>query len=192
MAIRVLPEAVIQRIAAGEVITRPRAAVRELVDNALDAGATRVEIEIAAGGYDLIAVHDDGTGIAAADAALLFTRHATSKLDGLGALDAVRTLGFRGEALASLAAVAEVEVRSRHIDEAVGLRLASDGARTPLARQAGTSVAVTRLFSRYPVRREGATPVGEARAIRRLVTQLALARPARCSPPSTASRATRG
>lgn len=177
MTIRVLPEAVVQRIAAGEVITRPRAAVRELVDNALDAGASRIEIEIAAGGYDLVAVHDDGTGIASADAALLFTRHATSKLDGLGALDAVSTLGFRGEALASLAAVADVEVRSRHIAESVGLRLTSDGARSPLARQAGTSVVVTRLFSRYPVRREGVTPTAEARAIRRLVAHLAMTRP---------------
>lgn len=177
MAIRVLPEAVVQRIAAGEVITRPRAAVGELVDNALDAGATRIEIEISAGGYDLLAVHDDGVGIASGDADLLFTRHATSKLAGLDALDAVRTLGFRGEALASLAAVADVEIRSRHVSESVGLRLTSAGTRAPLARQAGTSVTVTRLFSRYPVRREAATPVGEARAIRRLVTQLALARP---------------
>lgn len=177
MSIRVLPDAIVQRIAAGEVITRPRAAVRELVDNALDAGATRVEIEIVAGGYDRIVVHDNGTGIASGDAGLLFTRHATSKLDGIGALDAVRTLGFRGEALASLAAVADVEIRSRHVAEHVGLRLTSDGERAPLPRQAGTAVTVTRLFSRYPVRREGASPTGEARAIRRLVAQLALARP---------------
>jgi len=177
MTIRVLPDVVVGRIAAGEVITRPRAAVRELIDNALDAGATRIEIEIVAGGYDLIAVHDDGAGIAAADAGLLFTRHATSKLDGIDGLAAIRTLGFRGEALASMSAVADVEVRTRQVAETVGWRRTNNGEQSPLARRAGTSVSVTRLFSRYPVRRDGATPLAEARAIRKLVTHLALARP---------------
>ncbi|MCO5177029.1 MAG: DNA mismatch repair endonuclease MutL [Thermomicrobiales bacterium] len=177
MAIRVLPPALVQRIAAGEVITQPRAAVRELIDNALDADSTRVEIEIVSGGYDLIVVHDNGHGIAAEDGDLLFARHATSKLASADGLDAVRTLGFRGEALASLAAVGDVEVSTRHADEQVGFRLTSGGALSPLARQTGTTVTVRQLFSRYPVRREAATPVTEARAIRRLITQLALIRP---------------
>lgn len=177
MAIRVLPPPLVQRIAAGEVITQPRAAVRELIDNALDAGSTRVEVEIAAGGYNLIVVHDNGHGIAADDGDLLFARHATSKLASADGLDAVTTLGFRGEALASLATVGEVEISTRHSNEQVGFRITSGGARSPIARQAGTTVTVRQLFSRYPVRREAATPVTEARAIRRVLTHLALIHP---------------
>jgi DNA mismatch repair protein MutL len=179
--IRVLPEALVARIAAGEVITRPRAAVKELVDNAIDAGATRIEVEIAAGGYDLIAVHDDGTGMRADDAPVVFTRHATSKLSSLDALATVQTLGFRGEALASLAAVADVEIRTRHTAETVGTSIvcAYGGTPTlaPLARQPGTSVTARDIFARYPVRRTGVDRAAEGRAIRRLVAHLALTNP---------------
>jgi DNA mismatch repair protein MutL len=180
-AIRVLPDALVARIAAGEVITRPRAAVKELVDNAIDAGATRIDIAIQAGGYDLIAVHDDGSGIRSNDAPVVFTRHATSKLTSLDALTQVRTLGFRGEALASLAAVADVEIRSRHRDEALGTRIgcAFGGSveSSPIARQSGTSVVARDIFARYPVRRNGVDPAAEGRAIRRLVGHLALTNP---------------
>jgi DNA mismatch repair protein MutL len=179
-AIQVLAPDLVARIAAGEVITRPRAAVRELVDNALDAGATRIDIEIESGGYDLIAVHDDGTGILSADAPLIFTRHATSKLRALDGLTSVSTLGFRGEALASLASVADVEIRTRSVGEPIGARIActnGDCAVSPLVRQPGTSVEARRLFSRYPVRRGAAEPISEARAIRRIITHLALIRP---------------
>jgi DNA mismatch repair protein MutL len=179
-AIQVLAPDLVARIAAGEVITRPRAAVRELVDNALDAGATRIEVEIESGGYNLIAVHDDGIGISSADASLIFTRHATSKLRALDGLASICTLGFRGEALASLASVADVEIRTRGVGEVIGARIVSthgDCAVTPLVRQAGTSIEARRLFSRYPVRRGAAEPASEARAIRRVITHLALVRP---------------
>lgn len=179
--IQILPPELVARIAAGEVITRPRAAVKELVDNAIDAGATTIDIEVASGGYDLIAVHDNGDGIRAADALLVFTRHATSKLDSDGALGSIGTLGFRGEALASMAAVADVRIRTRHRDETVGASIAcawgSEAVVAPLARQPGTSIEVRHLFERYPVRRGSADPVAEGRALRRLVTQLALSRP---------------
>jgi DNA mismatch repair protein MutL len=174
--IQILPAPVIARIAAGEVITRPRAAIRELVDNALDAGATRIEIEIAGGGYDLIAVHDDGHGIPTADAPLVLTRHATSKLDNSGVLDGITTLGFRGEALASLAAVAQTEIRSRHRDDSTGARITNDAVEW-IARQPGTSVEAHGLFATSPVRRRAAEPTTEARAIRRFIASAAVAWP---------------
>src|SRR5437773_3628922 len=112
MSIRVLPPEIAGRIAAGEVIERPASAVKELVENSLDAGASRIDVEIGGGGLNLIRVSDDGAGVAADELALAFQRHATSKLAGAD-LGAVVTLGFRGEALPSIAAVAEVEVASR-------------------------------------------------------------------------------
>jgi DNA mismatch repair protein MutL len=176
--IQVLPAAVVAKIAAGEVIGRPSAAVKELLDNALDSGAAHIDVEIVSGGYDLIAVHDDGCGIPAADAALVFTRHATSKLAGPDDLAGIATLGFRGEALASLAAVAEVRVRTRQPGAPAGtsIHVAPDGELDirPVARQPGTSVEAWGLFHRYPVRRNAADPIAETAAIRRLVGQLAL------------------
>ena len=174
--IQILPALVIARIAAGEVITRPRAAIRELIDNALDAGATRIEIEIAGGGYDLIAVHDDGHGIPTVDAPLVLTRHATSKLDCDGTLESVATLGFRGEALASLAAVARIEIRTRHRDESTGARI-TNACVEWIARQSGTSVEARALFATSPVRRRAAEPTSEARAIRRFIASAAVAWP---------------
>ena len=169
------------RIAAGEVIGRPRNAVKELVDNALDSGATRIEIEIAAGGYELLAVHDDCSGIPVDDCDLLFVRHATSKLTDAEDLLGVPTLGFRGEALASLATVAEARLRTRQRQAAAGTRVAASfGERStpqPTGRQPGTSVEVRDLFKRLPVRRAAAEPGVEAAAIRRLVGHLALSRP---------------
>ena len=178
--VRVLGERVVARIAAGEAIGRPRNAVKELLDNALDSGASHIQIEIAAGGYDLVAVHDNGSGVLAVDAGLLFTRHATSKLTEADDLLGLTTLGFRGEALASLAAVAETCVRTRSREEVAGTRVgASYGARevpAPIGRQPGTSVEVWNLFQRHPVRRGAAEPAAEAAAIRRLVAHMALAR----------------
>jgi DNA mismatch repair protein MutL len=178
--IRILPAPVVARIAAGEVITRPRAAVKELIDNALDAGATRIDVEIVGGGYQEIAIHDDGHGIATADAGLVLIRHATSKLPPDDDLHVINTLGFRGEALASIASVAEVEIRSRYADERIGQLLHArygEIEHTPLVRQRGTSVVVRDLFNTLPVRRISADPVAEARAIRALVSQFALIRP---------------
>src|SRR5271156_4348693 len=112
MPVRRLDPLLIDRIAAGEVVERPAAAVKELVENALDAGARRIEVTISAGGRDLIRVSDDGIGMSAEDLALAVDRHATSKLPD-GDLTRIVTLGFRGEALPSIAAVAELEIRSR-------------------------------------------------------------------------------
>src|SRR5271154_4876055 len=112
MPVRRLDPLLIDRIAAGEVIERPAAAVKELVENALDAGSRRIEIAIAAGGRDLIRVADDGAGMDAADLALAVERHATSKLPD-GDLSAIAPLGFRGEALPSIASVSRLEIRTR-------------------------------------------------------------------------------
>jgi DNA mismatch repair protein MutL len=112
MPIRVLEEAVVHKIAAGEVIERPASVVRELVENALDAGSTHIRVAIAGGGLREIVVSDDGSGIARSDVGLAFAQHATSKLAALADLDHLRTLGFRGEALFSIAAVAEVTCHS--------------------------------------------------------------------------------
>src|SRR6201985_3727160 len=129
MPVRRLDPLLIDRIAAGEVIERPAAAVKELVENALDAGARRIDIAISAGGRDLIRVADDGAGMDAADLALAVERHATSKLPD-GDLSAIGTLGFRGEALPSIASVSRLEVRTRPRGGAEAYALAvEDGAR---------------------------------------------------------------
>ena len=116
LRIRELPESVWARIAAGEVVERPASAVKEMVENALDAGAHRIRVRLWDGGRLRIVVEDDGCGIALEDLSLALTPHATSKIGGIEDLEAIRTLGYRGEALASLMAVATVEIRSRPED----------------------------------------------------------------------------
>ena len=181
-AIRVLPPEVAARIAAGEVVERPASVVKELVENALDAGASRVAVEVTAGGLDTIRVSDDGCGIAAAELATAFQRHATSKLEAGDDLSHILTLGFRGEALPSIAAVAEVEVVSRPpgCDSGAFLRSVPESPpeQGPRGAPAGTAVAVRRLFARQPARRKFLrAPSSEGNAIAAVVTHYALAYP---------------
>jgi DNA mismatch repair protein MutL len=156
--IAVLPPALADQIAAGEVVERPGSIVKELVENAIDAGATRIEVELEAGGVERIRVIDDGVGIVRDDLLLAVTRHATSKLHAPEQLIEIHTLGFRGEALASIAAVARLELRSRVAGEIVGHRLAVVPGRKPtlepIGMPQGTSVEVAQLFANVPARRK--------------------------------------
>jgi DNA mismatch repair protein MutL len=182
-SIRILAPDVSARIAAGEVIERPVSVVRELLDNAIDAGATRVTFEIEDGGVGLIRITDDGRGIPPEQVELAFERHATSKIEALNDLAHVHTLGFRGEALPSIAAAADVEIVTRSASEPVGVHAVFVDARVVRrsARSAptGTSFSVRDLFARLPARRKflgGAA--GETRQIIVLVSHYALAYPA--------------
>ncbi len=180
--VRVLPPDVADRIAAGEVVERPASAVRELLDNALDAGSTRVEIELAGGGRDLVSVADDGCGLDPDDALLAFERHATSKIRSGEDLESVRTLGFRGEALAAIAAVSRVELLTCPGAGSEGTRVRIDRGRVlgveRASRAPGTTVQVWDLFLGIPARRKFLkSPETELDHCLRVVTRAALARP---------------
>ncbi|HLW90092.1 MAG TPA: DNA mismatch repair endonuclease MutL [Roseiarcus sp.] len=181
MSIRRLDPLLIDRIAAGEVIERPAAAVKELVENALDAGAKRVDVAIEAGGRALIRVIDDGVGMSADDLALCIERHATSKIPN-GDLAAIATLGFRGEALPSIASVSRLEIRSRARDASAAYLLAVEdgakGALQPCAQPEGTRIEARDLFAATPARLKFLkSDRAESQAAGDVVRRLALANP---------------
>ena len=157
MPIRVLDPSVVGRIAAGEVVERPSSVAKELIENAIDAGATAITVDIKNGGIDSLRVTDNGCGIAPSQVALAFENHATSKLKTAEQLDDIRTLGFRGEALPSIAAVSHVEMTTREKGAASGVRLKIDGGVKKPVEEAGcpegTTVVVRDLFYNVPVRR---------------------------------------
>ena len=155
--INILPDSVANQIAAGEVVDRPASAVKELLENAMDAGATRIDLILKDAGRTLIQVIDNGCGMSDKDARLCFERHATSKIHRADDLFAIRTMGFRGEALASIAAIAQVELRTRLHDAELGTLLTIEGstitAQQPQVCPPGTSLAVKNLFFNVPARR---------------------------------------
>ena len=180
--VRVLAPEIADRIAAGEVVERPASVLRELLDNALDAGARRIEIELAGGGRDLVSVADDGCGLDPDDALLAFERHATSKIRSGEDLESVRTLGFRGEALAAIAAVSRVELLTSPASGGEGTRVRIDRGRLlgveRASRAPGTTVQVWELFLGIPARRKFLkSPETELDHCLRVVTRAALARP---------------
>jgi DNA mismatch repair protein MutL len=183
MPIAVLGEQVVNQIAAGEVIERPASVVKELVENALDAGARRIQVTLERGGSGLVRVTDDGEGIAPAEVHLAFARHATSKLRQVEDLWALRTLGFRGEALPSIAAVARVTLTTRPPDEPFARRIQVTGGAVSPAKEAGappgTTVEVRDLFFNTPARRKFLkSEAAEAARIALLLTGLAVVHPA--------------
>jgi DNA mismatch repair protein MutL len=181
MPVRQLPETIVNRIAAGEVVERPASAVKELVENAIDAGASRIDIFTEGGGRRRIAITDDGSGMTRDDLTLAVDRHATSKLDDEDLLR-IRTLGFRGEALPSIGAVARLAITTRHVSEPHAWALNVEGGAksdiVPAALTQGTRVEVNDLFYATPARLKFLkTDRTEAEAIREIVRRLGMARP---------------
>ena len=180
--VQVLPEALANQIAAGEVVERPSSVVKELVENAIDAGARRVVVEVEDGGRRRIRVTDDGTGMTPEDACLAVRRHATSKIRNQDDLHAIATLGFRGEALPSIASVSHFTLTTRTREATGGVRIAIDGGAEPVVSDAGcaagTSVEVRDLFYNIPARlkfmKAKATEMGH---IGRLITTFSLGHP---------------
>ena len=182
MTIRVLESDVATKIAAGEVVERPLSVVKELLENSIDARASHITIDVAGGGTDLIRVTDDGEGMPADDLELAFHRHATSKIRLLSDLENSETLGFRGEALPSIASVARVSLSSRTRDQAIGqeihLRWGQVTSKNHFGRPSGTTVTVIGLFENVPARRKFLRSVGaETARISDLVSRLCLAFP---------------
>ncbi|SMC68693.1 DNA mismatch repair endonuclease MutL [Pedobacter nyackensis] len=155
--IQLLPDSVANQIAAGEVVQRPASAVKELLENAIDAGANKIQLIVKDAGKGLIQVIDNGSGMSVTDARMCFERHATSKVRKAEDLFAIRTMGFRGEAMASIAAIAQVEMKTRKHDEELGTVIEIEGSvflkQEPVATSAGTSISIKNLFYNTPARR---------------------------------------
>ena len=180
--IKLLPDSVANQIAAGEVIQRPASAVKELMENALDAGATQIDLVVKDAGKSMIMVVDNGCGMSETDARLCFERHATSKISKAEDLFAIRTLGFRGEALASIAAIAQVELKTRRKEDEVGVKIVNEGSvvkeQTLVPMQPGTTFTVKNLFFNVPARRNFLkSPQAEMRHIVEEFTRVSLMNP---------------
>jgi DNA mismatch repair protein MutL len=180
--IRVLPDSLANKIAAGEVVERPASIVKELIENSIDAGARRIEVAVESGGRRLIRVSDDGEGMSRDDAILAFERHATSKIKNAEDLEAIMTLGFRGEALASIASVAKVRLRTQRDGEMAGTEVEISGGRLlnvrDIAFSRGAEFEIRDLFFNVPARRKFLkTEATESYHIANLVTHYALANP---------------
>ena len=180
--IAILADSVADQIAAGEVVERPASVVKELIENALDAGASKIVVEVESGGRSLIRVSDDGSGMARADAVMCIERHATSKITDVSDLIDVGSYGFRGEALPAIASIAKFELETAADGDHEGTRLVVNGGRVdsvePVARQIGTTVVVKRLFYNTPARRKFLrSKAAESRAVVEAVNAVALARP---------------
>jgi len=180
--IQVMSDRLANQIAAGEVVQRPASVEKELVENAIDAGASSIEVILKDAGSTLVQVIDDGCGMSAEDAVRCFERHATSKIQSVDDLERIRTLGFRGEALASIAAVAQVELKTKRVEDDAGTLVTVEGGeiveRRPCAVPDGTSVAVRNLFYNIPARRNFLkTPATELKHLTTTAQFLALANP---------------
>ncbi|NBB74240.1 MAG: DNA mismatch repair endonuclease MutL, partial [Bacteroidetes bacterium] len=177
-----MPDRLANKIAAGEVVQRPASVAKELLENAIDAGARSIELVLKDAGSTLVQVIDDGCGMSPSDAVQCFQRHATSKIQSVDDLERIRTLGFRGEALASIAAVAQVELKTRRVEDDVGYRVCVDGGEMttsePCAAPPGTSIAVRNLFYNVPARRNFLkTPATEFKHLTDTFQFIALAEP---------------
>ena len=180
--IKLLPDSVANQIAAGEVIQRPASAVKELMENALDAGASQIDLVVKDAGKSMIMVVDNGCGMSETDARLCFERHATSKISKAEDLFAIRTMGFRGEALASIAAIAQVELKTRRKEDEVGVKIVNEGSvvkeQSLVPMQPGTTFTVKNLFFNVPARRNFLkTPQSEFRHIVEEFTRVSLMNP---------------
>ena len=180
--IKLLPDSVANQIAAGEVIQRPASAVKELMENALDAGATQIDLVVKDAGKTMIMVVDNGCGMSETDARLCFERHATSKISKAEDLFNIRTMGFRGEALASIAAIAQVELKTRRKEDEVGVKIVNEGSvvkeQSLVPMQPGTTFTVKNLFFNVPARRNFLkSPQAEMRHIVEEFTRVTLMNP---------------
>ena len=180
--IKLLPDSVANQIAAGEVIQRPASAVKELMENALDAGATQIDLVVKDAGKSMIMVVDNGCGMSETDARMCFERHATSKISKAEDLFSIRTMGFRGEALASIAAIAQVELKTRRREDEVGTKIINEGSvvkeQSLVPMQPGTTFTVKNLFFNVPARRNFLkSPQAEMRHIVEEFTRVTLMNP---------------
>ncbi len=180
--IKLLPDSVANQIAAGEVIQRPASAVKELLENAMDAGATQIDLVVKDAGKAMIMVVDNGCGMSETDARLCFERHATSKISKAEDLFSIRTMGFRGEALASIAAIAQVELKTRRKEDEVGVKIINEGSvvkeQTLAPMAVGTTFAVKNLFFNVPARRNFLkSPAAEMRHVVEEFTRVTLMNP---------------